>query len=145
MPGLDFLHGNAESLPFADQSFDAVINIEASHLYARFPCFLAEVARVLRPEGHFLYADHRGRIEFSAWEAAMHDAPLRLLSGRVINAEVLRGLDKTSQQSLELIDRHLPAFLRPFGRLFACVPGSRIYRDLQRGAISYRMYCFTKD
>ena len=145
MPGLDFLHGNAESLPFADQSFDAVINIEASHLYARFPFFLAEVARVLRPEGHFLYTDHRGRVEFSAWEEAMDDAPLRLLSCRVINAEVLRGLDKTSQRSLELIDRHLPAFLRPFGRLFAGVPGSRIYRDLQRGAISYRMYCFTKD
>jgi hypothetical protein len=54
-------------------------------------------------------------------------------------------LDKTSQRSLDLIDRHLPAFLHPFGRLFSGVPGSRIYRDLQRGEISYRMYCFTKD
>jgi hypothetical protein len=75
----------------------------------------------------------------------MSDAPLRLLSGRVINAEILRGLEKTSQRSLDLIDRHLPAFLRSFGRLFAGVPGSRLYRDLQRGAISYRMYCFAKD
>jgi ubiquinone/menaquinone biosynthesis C-methylase UbiE len=32
-----------------DRSFDAVINIESSHLYARFPRFLAEAARVLRP------------------------------------------------------------------------------------------------
>jgi SAM-dependent methyltransferase len=29
LPGLDFLHGDAESLPFADESFDAVINVEA--------------------------------------------------------------------------------------------------------------------
>ena len=32
LPGLDFVQGNAENLPFPDQSFDAVINIEASHL-----------------------------------------------------------------------------------------------------------------
>ena len=51
LPGLDFVQGNAEDLPFADQSFDAVINVEASHPYFRFPRFLAEVARVLRPGG----------------------------------------------------------------------------------------------
>jgi ubiquinone/menaquinone biosynthesis C-methylase UbiE len=145
LPGLHFVHGDAESLPFADQSFDAVMNVEASHAYPRFPRFLAEVARVLRPGGHFLYADLRVREEFSAWEAALADAPLRLLSDRAINAEVLCGMDKNGQRSLDLIRRHLPAVLRPFGRLFAGVPGSRMYRDTQRGEISYRMYCFTKD
>ncbi len=64
LPGLDFVHGDAESLPFADQSFDAVINVEASHAYPRFPRFLAEVVRVLRPGGHFLYADFRDRHRF---------------------------------------------------------------------------------
>ena len=49
LPGLDFVHGDAENLPFADQSFDAVINVEASHRYPHFPRFLAEVARVLAP------------------------------------------------------------------------------------------------
>jgi ubiquinone/menaquinone biosynthesis C-methylase UbiE len=29
LPGLDFVCGNAEDLPYADQSFDAVINVEA--------------------------------------------------------------------------------------------------------------------
>jgi hypothetical protein len=29
LPGLDFVHGNAEDLPFPDESFDAVINVEA--------------------------------------------------------------------------------------------------------------------
>ena len=37
LPGLDFVQGDAENLPFPDQSFDAVINIEASHCYPRFP------------------------------------------------------------------------------------------------------------
>jgi len=31
LPGLDFVQGNAEKLLFADESFDAVINVEASH------------------------------------------------------------------------------------------------------------------
>ncbi len=145
LPGLDFVHGDAENLPFPDESFDAVINVEASHGYPRFPRFLAEVARVLRPGGHFLYADFRGYLEFSDWEAALADAPMRLLTERVINAEVLRGMEKNSPRYLDLIGRHLPAFLRPFGRFFAGVPGTRIYREIERGRISYRMYHFTKE
>jgi ubiquinone/menaquinone biosynthesis C-methylase UbiE len=144
VPGLDFVHGDAESLPFADESFDAVINVEASHAYPRLPRFLAEVVRVLRPGGHFLYADFRGRSEFPGWEAALADTQLRQVSERVINPEVLRGLEKNSQRSLDLIGRHVPAFLRPFGRRFAGVPGTGLYREIQNGTIEYRMYCFTK-
>jgi SAM-dependent methyltransferase len=49
LPGLDFVHGDAEKLPFPDDSFDAVINVEASHAYPQLSRFLSEVARVLRP------------------------------------------------------------------------------------------------
>jgi SAM-dependent methyltransferase len=52
--GLVFQQGDAESLPFESNTFDAVINVEASHCYPNFPRFLAGVARVLRPGGHFL-------------------------------------------------------------------------------------------
>ncbi len=142
---LDFVHGDAENLPLADQSVDAVVNVEASHAYGDLSRFLAEVARVLRPGGHFLYADFRGRDELVGWEAALADAPLRQLSEREINPEVVRGMAKNEQRSLDLIGRVLPRFLRPFGRRFAGVPGSGIYRDLERRKISYRIYCFAKD
>jgi ubiquinone/menaquinone biosynthesis C-methylase UbiE len=94
LPGLDFVQGNAESLPFPGQSFDAVINVEAALHYLGFDRFLAEVARVLRPGGHFLYADFRDADGVSAWEAMLVNAPMRLLSQRVINAEVVRGLQR---------------------------------------------------
>ena len=55
LPDLDFVQGDAQNLPFPDQSFDAVINVKASHIYPNFERFLGEVARVLRPGGHFLY------------------------------------------------------------------------------------------
>ena len=57
--GLSFVQGDAQKLPFPDNSLDAVINVEASHCYPDFPGFLVEVARVLRPGGHFLYTDFR--------------------------------------------------------------------------------------
>ena len=58
-PGLEFRVGNAIDLPFSDSSFDAVISIEASHRYPSFETFLREVRRVLRPGGHFMFADMR--------------------------------------------------------------------------------------
>jgi SAM-dependent methyltransferase len=145
LPGLDFVQGNAEELPFPDESFDAVINVEASHAYPQLSRFLAEVARVLRPGGHFLYTDFRGNEEFPAWNAALADLPLRQVSARIINDDVIRSLDKNSQRSLELVGGRLPALLRPFGRRFAGVPGTGIYRRFQTGTAEYRLYCYIKD
>lgn len=146
LPGLDFVQGDAESLPFVDQSFDAVINVEASHCYPRFPRFLAEVARVLRPGGHFLYADLRPRHLIAKWELAIAEAPLTQRCGRVINAEVLRGIEENPRHwSLNVVDQHRSAVLRRFGRAFAVGQGSPVYRDLQRGDISFRIYYCTKD
>jgi ubiquinone/menaquinone biosynthesis C-methylase UbiE len=142
--GLSFVQGDAESLPFSDTIFDAVINIEASHCYPVFPRFLAEVARVLRPGGHFLYADFRFSERFAEWEQSLASAPLTPIDSRVINAEVLRGMDRNSQRSRELIVRHLPKFIHQLGGDFAGVQGSRVYTALQCGILSYRSYCFVK-
>jgi SAM-dependent methyltransferase len=145
LPGLDFVHGDAENLPFPAESFDAVINVEASHAYPHFHRFLPEMARVLRPGGHFLYADFRQFLEFSEWEAALAGMPMRMVSERVINAEVLRGMDKNSPRYRDLVGGHVDRLLRPFGRLFVGLPGTVTYRELQRGRFSYRMYHFIKD
>ena len=142
--GLDFVEGDAENLPFAPDTFDAVINVEASHCYPNFPRFLAEVARVLRPGGHFLYADFRFADGQAAWEKALADAPLKIRCTRNINAEVLRGMNQNSIRSQDLVMRHLPKFLHSLGRDFAGVKGSRIHNALNTGELSYRSYCFEK-
>ncbi len=142
--GLEFVQGDAENLPFPSASFDAVVNVEASHCYPDFPRFLAEAARVLRPGGHFLYADFRFDEGLADWEHALAAAPLKLEHSRVINAEVLRGMGRNSARSQDLIVRHLPAFLHSLGRDFAGIQGSRIYTALQENRVSYRSYCFQK-
>jgi SAM-dependent methyltransferase len=145
VPGLDFVHGNAEDLPFPNESFDAIINVEASHAYPQLSRFLAEVARVLRPGGYFLYTDFRGDSEFPGWEGALAEMPLRQVSVQVINDGVIRSLDKNSERSLELIGGRLPSFMRPFGKRFAGVPGTAMYRGFENGTIEYRVYSFIKD
>ncbi|HVU23206.1 MAG TPA: class I SAM-dependent methyltransferase [Opitutus sp.] len=144
LPNLDFVPGDAESLPFADASFDAVLNVEASHCYPHFPLFLAEAARVLRPGGALLYADFRFNSDLAAWDAALASAPLHLRQWRLINAEVLRGMNRNSERSTALIVRHLPRWLHRLGRDFAGIKGSRVYTALERGELSYRSFCFEK-
>jgi ubiquinone/menaquinone biosynthesis C-methylase UbiE len=144
VPGLDFVQGDAENLPFSDASFDVVVNVEASHCYPNFPRFLTEVARVLKPGGFFLYADFRFSDGIDAWETALEMAPLKPMQGRDIGPEVLRGMECNSARSQELLERKLPGFLRNMGRDFAGVKGSRVYNALLEGALSYRSYCFRK-
>jgi SAM-dependent methyltransferase len=144
MDGLDFKQGDAEQLPFEADSFDAVINIEASHCYPNFRCFLAEVARVLRLGGHFLYADFRFAENRADWEQALASCPLKIERVRTINAEVLRGMDRNSARSLQLIERHLPKLMHGLGRDFAGVKGSRIYNALLNGELTYRSYFLAK-
>ncbi len=142
--GVDFVHGDAEKLPFSDQSFDAVVNLESSAAYPHFPRFLAEVARVLSPGGHFLYADLRPRDSIAEWEMALAEAPMRMLSREDINAQVLCGLQRNSPRTLELVSR-MPPGLHGVGREYSGMEGTRFFRAIQREKYLYRMYCFTKD
>lgn len=114
LPGLQFVQGDAQNLPFPDESFDAVVNVEASHQYPDFRGFLAEVARVLRPGGHFLYTDSRRNPVVAEWEAALADAPLRTISQRDIGAQAKRGLDANTAPFAR---GHRPPRTRIAGRL----------------------------
>src|SRR5262249_34888659 len=57
--GLYYKQGNAEDLPFEDNYFDVVINVESCHAYGSVPKFLSEVYRVLTDGGYFLCTDLR--------------------------------------------------------------------------------------
>lgn len=141
---LRFVHGDAERLPFPDESFDTLINVESSAAYPHFSRFLGEVARVLRPGGHFHYTDLRPRRDLADWEAALKEAPMRMLSCHDINAQVMCGIEKNSHRILDLVGR-MPKALQPLGREYSGMEGTGFYRAMQRGKYVYRMYCFTKE
>jgi SAM-dependent methyltransferase len=52
--GIDAHEGNAESLPFADRSFDAVFSNAVLHWVRGQDAMMAEVRRVLKPGGRFV-------------------------------------------------------------------------------------------
>lgn len=54
---LVFQHGDAEHLPFPDESFDLVTSRYAAHHFPRPAAALREIVRVLRPGGAFLLID----------------------------------------------------------------------------------------
>lgn len=147
LPNLKFVHGDAENLPFPGASFDAVINVEAAHLYPHFTQFLAEVKRVLRPGGHFLYADLRGGSgdDLQRWEAALAEWSLREVSQRPIEAEVLRGLEFNSARHTDLIVKHSPRPLRGIAKDLSGVQGARLHQQVASGDIYYRIYDFVKE
>lgn len=145
MPGLDFVQGDAQDLPFPDESFDAVVNVESANYYPDQASFFAGVARVLRPGGHFLYTDCQPAAGVEVWEATLANIPLRKLSQRDINAETMRGMEMYSDHWLEVIERRAPSFLRKAIRDGAPVAGSKHYQGLKEGTTTYRIYHFVKD
>ncbi|MBD0348968.1 MAG: class I SAM-dependent methyltransferase [Thermoleophilia bacterium] len=55
--GLEFplVHGSAEAMPFADESFDLVVSEYGASIWADPYAWIPEAARVLRPGGHAVF------------------------------------------------------------------------------------------
>lgn len=144
-PGLRFQVGDAQQLPFADASFEVVINVEASHCYPDFAGFVDEVARVLKPGGRFCHADLRYRAGVDEWVAALAKHPkLRLDEMRLINPEVVRGMELNTPRYAAMVKAALPRFLHGLALDFAGVKGSRLHRDAVSGDLSYRSFRLTR-
>jgi ubiquinone/menaquinone biosynthesis C-methylase UbiE len=144
---LRFVEGSALDLPFPDASFDAVLNVEASNDYGDRPRFFAEVARVLKPDGVFLYTDsfrvaHSEEMK-QQLAAARFDAKFDDITDNV--AEACR-LD--SPRRRELIRRQAPlaarlALKRQLAN-YAGIEGSNKYRQFAEHRRAYLMTAATK-
>ena len=139
-----FLVGDAEHLPFSDGSFDAVVNVESSHCYGSMPAFLREVARVLTPGGHFLYADFRDREKLKSWREELSDSGLKILHESNITPNVLAALDADNDRKLALMEKLLPKRLLGSFRDFAATKGSLVYEQFRSGGMQYFHFVLRK-
>ena len=143
--GLKFVQGDAMNLPFAAESFDIVINVEASHCYPSFSQFLKEVARVLKPGGQFVYADLRYESGVAEWMKELWGEPaLHVNQMRLINPEIIRGMELNTPRYTQMVEECLPSYWHKLAFDFAGIKGSRLYRDAQSGELTYRSLQLTK-
>jgi ubiquinone/menaquinone biosynthesis C-methylase UbiE len=54
---INFVEGSAMELPFENNTFDIITNVESSNYYICYDDFIKEVYRTLLPDGLFLYTD----------------------------------------------------------------------------------------
>lgn len=142
--GLTFITGDAEALPFERDSFDAVINVESAHCYRSMEGFLAQVARVLRPGGHFLFADFRPQGQLDLLKGQIQRSGLRVLDQTDITPNVIRALDADHARRVAHIQRSAP---RPIVRLmqqFAGAKGTRIYKQFRQRDVVYQSFVLQK-
>ncbi len=136
--GLNVVNSDARRLPFADRSFDAIVNIEASHLYFGDE-FLGELARVLAPGGRVLLADMRWGA-LSEWEAAMRNAfakaGLDVVQFRDTSANVIAACQADTPRRDALLAT-VPWPFRSLARAWAGTETSADYLDLQAGRAIY--------
>lgn len=135
--GLNFVTGDAEALPFDDQSFDAVLNVESSHCYGSMPRFLSEVHRVLKDGGHFLFADFRPPTVLEQLLAQIAAAGLSVGEHEDITANVLRAMELDSERKQRLIAEHVSSWLSGTFQQFAGVRNSDVYRSFQDSQLAY--------
>ena len=84
-------------------------------------------------------------VEGREWVAALAKHPrLRLDEMRLINPEVIRGMELNTPRYEAMVRQALPKFLHKLALDFAGVQGSRLHRDAVSGEMSYRSFRLTK-
>ena len=134
---LFFKLGDAENLPFKDNTFDAVINVESSHCYGNMERFLNEVSRVLKPGGYFGWVDLRAKDMVEETGFAFEKSKLTCIHNKTITPEVIDALDDIHDVKMKMINNHVPNFLRSAFTDFAGAKNSKIYNSFKSGNAVY--------
>ena len=143
-PNLRYVTGNAEKIPFEDERFDVVINVESSHAYGSVTSFFAEVKRVLRPGGYFLITDMRDPKNLAGFEQMLLESGLSPVAKKVISPNVVKAIELEDDSKRARIRRQVPARYVKFFEEFGGVKNSQIDKDLRSGDLVYFWYVMKK-
>lgn len=136
-PGLAFAVGRADILPAEDASIDVVLNVESSHCYPSMPAFLRQVARVLGPDGRFVFCDLRTAKGWATTRRQFGDAGPHVVEEECINDQVLRALDTVAGERTARIAARVPTLWQRLFRDFTGVRDGALYTMLRHGRLRY--------
>lgn len=138
---ISFHEGDAENLPFADNAFDIVTNVESSHSYPHIHRFYSEVHRVLASGGHFLYTDALSLQQAASNIAYLQHIGFEVERDRDITANVLASCDEIAATRVQAFDSRNDQELM---QNFLATPGSQVYEEMRSGRWTYRMWKMKK-
>ena len=143
-PNLSFCVGDSEKIPFENESFDVVLNVESSHCYGNIPLFLTEVKRVLKPGGFFLWADFRLTKEMSILFNCFLNSGLVKIREKNITNFVINALKKMSTERKKKIKKYVPRTIQPVFMSYAGIEGSGVYDSFIQSKLIYKSATFKK-
>jgi len=137
---VQFIEGDAEDLPFDDEQFEFVMNIESASSYPNIAAFFAQVYRVLKEGGYFLYTDALPTELISGYLSTLQEVGFIIEIERDITRNVLLSCE-------DVASRHLAAFSKKDDEAmsnFLGLPGSEVYTALENRTLTYKMFRFKK-
>ena len=143
--GLSFTQGDAQNLDIPDNSFDAIINVESSHRYPDMESFLAQVKRILKPQGHFLFTDFRYDYEMDELKQQLENTGFKLLNEEMITPKVVKALELDDERRRKLVKKLAPGFLQKLALNFAGTVGSETYNQFADRKYEYFSYVLQKN
>lgn len=132
-PRLGYAHGavevseaGAEALPFEDGTFDAVVSTLVLCTVPDQRAALAEIRRVLRPDGRLLFIEHvRGEGLAARFQDGIEPLWMRLFGGCHPNRNTLRSIGEAGF-GIEALERFRPP--EPFSGIVPHVQGTAVAR-----------------
>jgi ubiquinone/menaquinone biosynthesis C-methylase UbiE len=141
---VSFIQANAQELPFENDAFDVVLNVESSHRYPSIDLFFSEVHRVLKPGGNFLFTDFRNNQKVEELEQQLKLSGLQIVSREDITENVVEALTLANPDREKLIKKLAPRFLHELCRNFAATVGSPVYKKFSAKELVYIYYILKK-
>ena len=145
VPGLSFVQGRAEKIPFDAGSYDAVINVESARGYSDIVVFFKEVYRILNPNGHFLFADVIGKGKVADIKSKLQNCGFTISNEKEITQNVAQGLEMDTQRREFMIQKKVPGWLQKPFQKWAGTKGTDRFNSFRNGKYEYWSFVLTKN
>jgi SAM-dependent methyltransferase len=147
LPAASYLVADAENIPFTNESFDVVLNMESAHAYPNRAKFYAEVYRILRPGGTFLYTELMPAEQVERNVRLLKEAGLSVIRNQDVTSNVLLSCEGNAKQRTgpQGIAKQAGADMNiaDIGD-FIALPGSKKYQEMSSGTGQYRLMNLVK-
>ena len=138
IPGLSFLQGDSENLPFEKSSFDIILNVESSHCYGDTEKFFVEVQRVLKNGGYFLWCDFRTNKEMDRLFESFLRSGFIIEKEKDITENVMSALDIITPLRRQQINTYVPKAIRRVFESYAGIAGGSVNNAFLNGELVYK-------